>query len=294
MSPGARAYGDAGPTEAGGRPAALLVLALLGIYALLVGAPMIPGIPPVVGGVVVTIVFAFAALGAAAQVARLELPAWVELTGLVIGVFDWYLLASAGSLTDLGRFLIVPAADVLLLFVLMLGGRLLSRLLREPKMLLPVALVLVMADVYTVYFGFTGAMLEKAPEVVESVSVKLPEFGSATGPEGVAGLRHIATMGPGDTFFAAVFFAVIVRFALGLRRSFCWIFGIVAAVLAIVVALPEVPPIPVLPLMALGFVVPNWRQLRLSGAEWAYVAIVAVFVTALFAGMSYLMGTVLQ
>ncbi len=271
--------------------APLLVLALVGIWALLVAVPLVSGVPPIVGGIAVTVLFTFAALAGAALAARLDLSPGVEFAGLILGTFDWYLF-SAGSANALARLFVVPAADVLLIFALVLGGRLVSRILREPKMMLFVAVALVLADIFTVYFGFTGLMLENAPEVVEAVSLKLPEMGSAAGPEGLAGLRTMATLGPGDTFFAAMFFAVVARFGLGMRRSFWWIFGFVGVGLALIVAIPGVPPVPVLPLMTLGFVIPNWDRLKLQGAEWGYMLIAFVFLFLLFAGMRYLLVTV--
>ncbi len=269
--------------------ASWLVLALVGIWALLVGVPMIPGIPPLVGGVVTTVLFVFAALASAALAAHLDLSPAVEFFGMLLGIISWFLF-SAGAITLYARLTIVPAADVLLVFSLILGGRLVSRILREAKMLLFVAVAVVLADIFTVYFGFTGLMLDAAPEVVEAVSVKLPMPGSAAGPEGLAGLRTMATLGPGDTFFAALFFAVIVRFGLDLRRSFWWMFGIVGGGLALVIALPFMPPVPVLPLMALGFVIPNRDRLRLSRTEWWYMAIALIFLFLLFAGMRGLMA----
>lgn len=268
--------------------AALLVLALVGIWALLAGVPLIPGIPPVLGGVAVTVLFVFAALASAALAARLDLSPAVEFFGMILGILAWFFY-SAGTITLFARLIIVPAADVLLVFSLILGGRLVSRILREAKMLVFVAVAVVLADIFTVYFGFTGLMLERAPEVVTAVSVKLPAVGSAAGPEGLAGLQTMATLGPGDSFFAALFFAVIVRFGLDLRRSFWWIFAIVGGGLGLLIALPQAPPIPVLPLMAVGFVIPNWKDLRPSRTEWGYMAIALVFLFLLFAFMHYLL-----
>lgn len=267
-------------------PASLMVLALVGIWALLVGVPLIPGVPPILGGVIVTVLFVFAALAGAALAARLDLSPAVEFFGMILGILSW-VFYSAGTITLFTRLTVVPAADVILIFALILGGRLVSRLLREAKMLVFVAVAVVLADIFTVYFGFTGLMLERAPEVVTAVSVKLPQVGSAAGPEGLAGLRTMATLGPGDTFFAALFFTVIVRFGLDLRRSFWWIFAIVGGGLGLIIALPAMPPIPVLPLMALGFVIANWSRLSPSRAEWGYMVIALVFLFLLFAGMHY-------
>jgi len=273
-------------TETTGRREALVLAAVLaGLYALLVGVPLVRGVPPAVGAVAVTLLFALGALAAAAAGARVELPIWVELTGMLLGIFDWFMLASLGARTEYGRLIAVPAADVILVLALILGGRLLSRIVRERSLVIPIALVLALADIFTVFLGPTALALEEAPDLVAAISVKLPAMGSATGPAGVAGLRHVATLGPGDTFFATLLFAVILRFGLNLRRSFWWMYGIVGVVLAAAVAVPGMPPLPVLPLMAVGFLVVNWRDVRLTRTEWVYVAIVFAVVIALFAGL---------
>lgn len=261
---------------------------LLATWLLLVAAPLVRGIPPLVGGIIVTVLFAAAVLAAAALSARLQLSPTVELLGMLVCFGVWFVLADVGGKGDAVRLLTVAGADVIFLFGCVLGGRLLSRILRERNLMLPIALVLALADVFTVLIGPTRAMLEKAPEVVTRLSLKLPEMGSAAGPEGVKGLAHMATIGPGDLVFAALFFACIVRFGLDLRASFWWIFGVVALALAAIVAVPGAPPVPVLPLMALGFLIANRGSFSLTAREKRALVIAFAFLILLFAGLGYL------
>lgn len=269
------------------QPAALLALTLVCLYALLVLVPLIPGVHPTAGSVIVTVLFTFGALLAATLAARVPLGPWVELGGMLLAVLNWFLYASIGGWSPLTRLAVTPAADIQLVFAMILGGLLLSRIVRERTMIVPVAIVLALADVFTVFVGPTGAALEKVPELVEAVSVKLPAMGSATGSAGIAGLTHVATLGPGDTFFAALLVACVVRFGLSLRRTFWWLFGVTAVGLGLVVAIPQAPPVPALPLIATGFLIANRRDVRLTRREWAYVAIVMVFVVALFAAIRF-------
>jgi hypothetical protein len=151
-----------------------------------------------------------------------------------------------------------------------------------------------LADVFTVYLGGpTGVALEKIPHVVEAVSAKLPAVGSAAGAAGLRGLRHIQNLGPGDTFFVALLFACVVRFGLNARRTFWWLFAVTGTALAIVVALPNPPPVPVLPLIGGAFLIANWRDIKLSRREWAYMAIAFGFLIVLFAGLRYVVGLVM-
>jgi hypothetical protein len=275
-------------------PGPLLVLTLVAMYGLLVLTPLVPGVHPTVGAVVVTVLFTFGALVAAMLTAILRLRARVQALGMLLGIVNWFLYASVGFASALGRLTAVPLADIFLVFAMILGGLLISRIIRDRTMVVPVAIVLALADVFTVYFGGpTGAALEKMPELVEAVSVKLPAMGSATGPAGVEGLAHIATLGPGDTFFAALFFAAVVSFGLGMRRTFAWLFGVTGVVLGLIVAIPAMPPVSVLPLMAAGFLIANWSDVKLSRREWAYMAIAFTFLIVLFAGLRYLVQTLL-
>lgn len=270
-------------------PSALLALSVVCMYSLLVLTPLVPGINPAIGAPLVTVLFTLGALAAASLSGRLGISPWTELGGMALGITNWFLYASIGMSGPLARLTAGAAADIFLVFAMIMGGMLLSRIVRERTLIIPVAIVLALADVFTVYLGGpTGQALEKMPELVEAVSVKLPAMGSATGPEGIAGLRHIATLGPGDTFFAALLFAAIIRFGLSLRRTFWWVFGITAVALGLIVGVPQMPPVPVLPLMAAGFLIANWHDVKLSKREWLYVGIALGFVIALLSGLRYL------
>lgn len=253
------------------------------MYLLLAVTPMVRGVPPLVGTVVVTTLFIVATLLVAAAVARWPMGCWAEVWGMMVGVGLWYVLAGAGEEKTTARLLTVPAADVCFLLACVLAGRLLSRMIGERNLLLPVALVLAVADVFTVFFGPTGAALEHVPELVTNLSVKVPQVGSAAGPEGAAGLAHIATMGPGDLVFAALFFAAAVRLGLSLRASFVGILIPVVVGLVGFLLVPGLVGVPVLPLMALGFLVAHRGQFRLSREERRSVLIAAVVLVVLFA-----------
>ncbi len=276
------------------QPGGLLILTFVCMYSLLVLTPLVPGVDPRIGAPLVTILFTFGALAAASLAGRLDMSVWEQLAATVLGVGNWFMYALLGVTGPLARLVLVPAADLFLVLAMIVGGLLLSRIIRERTLIVPVAIVLALADVFTVYLGGpTEQALEKMPEVVEAVSVKLPAMGSAAGPEGLAGLRHIATLGPGDTFFAALFFATVLRFGLNMSRTFWSLFAITAGVLGLVVAIPGMPAIPVLPLMAGGFLAVNWREVTLSKREWTYFAIALAIVFVLFAVLRYLAQTVL-
>jgi len=265
----------------------MLAAVLASIYLLLVTAPLVRGVPPVAGGVALTVLFTAVLMAAAALAGRLRLGWWHELAGMLLGIGLWHVLADLGEKGSTLRLATLPAADVMFLGACVLAGRLLSRMLRERNILLPIAIVLAGVDVFTVFLGPTGALLERAPELVAQVSVKLPQVGSAAGPEGAAGLAHFATLGPGDTIFAALLFACVARFGLSLRASYRWMAVAVAAFLALVIAVPAIPPMPVLPIMAVGFLIANRGQFRLSAEERRIVLVAFGFVLVLLVGLYF-------
>jgi hypothetical protein len=259
--------------------------ALVVIYALLAGAPFIRGIPAAVGSIGVTVLFILAAMSGAAALAAISMSWLGEVLGMLACLGVWYVVAGIGESSDLGRALAVPAADVFFLVACVLAGRLLARILRDRNLLLPVCVVLALADVFTVFLGPTRLALEEMPELVSKLSIKLPRVGSAAGPEGVAGLVHLATMGPGDLVFLSFFFVAAVRFGLSVRASFAGIFMLVAVGLAIIVALPRPIPVPVLPLMAVGFLIANRGKFKLTRAEKRNLVVAAGFFAAVILAM---------
>lgn len=262
-----------------------LVAALVVMYALLAGAPFIRGIPAAVGSIGVTVLFILAAMSGAAGLAAISMSWLGELLGMLACLGVWYVVAGIAESSDLGRALAVPAADVFFLVACVLAGRLLARILRDRNLLLPVCVVLALADVFTVFLGPTRLALEEMPELVSKLSIKLPRVGSAAGPEGVGGLVHLATMGPGDLVFLSFFFVAAVRFGLSVRATFAGIFALVAVGLAIIVALPRAIAVPVLPLMAVGFLIANHGEFKLTRAEKRNLIVAAALFAAIILAM---------
>ena len=290
--------GEAGRRDSGAgvgfwRGPGLLIVAAVGMYVLLAGAPLVRGIPPLPASVAITVLFIFATLAVAAAAARVAMPWWLELPGAAVCLALWYVLAGVGEEKTAVRLATVPAADVAFLVACVLAGRLLSRIISERNLLLPVALVLGLADIFTVFIGPTGALLKRAPELVANLSIRVPQVGSAAGAQGAAGLAHVATMGPGDLVFASLLLVGAVRFGLSLRRNFIGILVPVVVGLGGFILVPFLPGVPVLPLMVIGFLIANRGCFKLTAAEKRNMGIAAVFIVALFAGLWLLMRALL-
>jgi len=249
------------------RTATRLVLLSVTAYLLLVGLPVLRGIPPRLGTTAGTVIFAALSVGLIVLGARLRLSSLQEVVGTVVVGGLWLALTRLAATSELNRLLISPAVSVVFLLLCLLAGRLLSHILREANILLPVCVVAAGADIFTVYWGPTAKFLEAAPEVVRSLSVAIPQMGSAAGPEGAAGLSFVATMGLGDFIFLAAFCAAGARLGFDLWRTGWTIVIIVVATLATFFFVSEAAQIPLLPFIAGGFLLANWGQFHLTPAE---------------------------
>lgn len=271
-----------------------LVLAVVATYVLLAGSPLIEGVPDKLAGVAITVLFIFTTMAVAMAASRLTMSWLAEALGLLLGLGLWFVVAGVGEEGSTLRLATIPAADVVFLVACVLAGRLLSRIVGERNLLLPVAVVLGLADVFTVFMGPVAAVLANAPGVVTSLSIKVPQVGSAVGPEGAAGLTHLATMGPGDLVFAALLFTAVVRFGLNLRWTFVGILTPVTLALVGFVLMPEaLPGVPVLPLMAVGFLAVNYRKFTFTSEEKRNLVIAGVFVLVLLAVMWFVTHSML-
>jgi len=117
-------------------------------------------------------------------------------------------------------------------------GILLSPIVREANVLLPVALVAMPIDYLGAMtpVGFTQNAVASNPAFVQAVSVPVPSVG---GGGIAAGLHAISFIGPGDILFMAFFFAVVLRLHLNVRGTFWWMYGLLTLTMLIVQAAPD-------------------------------------------------------
>lgn len=263
-------------------PLAYLIVISLLIYAFLVALPLVRGVPLWAGLYLGSLVFAALSLalvraGAAWRLGPLE-------EGLLASSFlmAWVLSAKLPGLTDIAKLYLAPASNILFLLGCLFVGKILSRIVRERAMVLPVCVVAALADVFTVFWGPTSQALENVPELVKKLSVAIPEVGSAAGPEGAKGLAHVATMGIGDFIFLALFLSLAVRFGFPLARTFWAVLIAVAVGIVFALTIRGLAGMPLLPYVCLGFVAVNMRQFHLSAQERRDLLIALGVVVLLF------------
>lgn len=180
----------------------------------------------------------------------------------------------------------VTALDGLLLiwFAASLGA-LVSRLVRETKILLPMAVALACVDLYVVFGGglVTQAQSGKSPvakQAMQALTVKLP---TTSKPPGGAAPMQLA-IGFADFLFIALFFACFARFGIPSRRTFIALCVVLAAYMGYValtdIALPALVPIAV---VVIGM---NLREFRYERSE-AFALLYAGLIVAAVAGGFY-------
>jgi len=177
----------------------------------------------------------------------------------------------------LGQALIITLGGAFL-------GVLLSRIIREANVLLPVALVAMLVDTIGAMtsIGFTQNVVASNPAFVRGVSVPVPTVGSA-GPHG--GLHILGFIGPGDALFMAFFLAVALRLNLNVRGTFWWMYSLLTATM-LVVLFTGINIAALIP-MGLAALIANRNYFRLKRDE-VFATLYAVLLILILVGGFYL------
>lgn len=141
-------------------------------------------------------------------------------------------------------------------------GRLVSRVIREGKLLLPAAAVASVADVITVFWGPVAKVTEAAPEVAETFSAWAPV---AAPPEVVAPI--LSAVGIGDFMFLALFFAVALRHSMRAATAMWATFGVMLVAPAAFIIWPQAVGIPGVPFISAAVLWVNRRHFDFTREE---------------------------
>jgi len=207
----------------------------------------------------------------AAAGAFLGLLLWITLLSAKLEMRLWHQAAAAivaaAIFWPARKWGLWVAGDLALFFAAVLAGLLAARAVREPNMLVPIAVVAAMVDIWGVYWGFVAHIMEKAPQVAESFSAQLPISGKE-----MAALPLVSSVGAGDMLFAALFFGCVWKFGLPVRRTAAamWTAVLLGPVVVMVAAQAtgrELRVLPGLPFLAAAVLAANWKQFDLSRSE---------------------------
>lgn len=166
-------------------------------------------------------------------------------------------------------------------------GVLISRVVREFKMLLPIAVVLSIIDMYVV---FGGGLVTQAvhgngmsQKLMTSLTVQLPTVHPATGA-----LPMQLELGFADFLFIGLFFACFAKFGTPSRRTFqvlcCALAGVMVLVAIKDLALPALVPIAV---VVIGMNVRRFQFKRDEVFAMLYAAIIVCVIIVLLVVKSH-------
>jgi len=277
------------------RAAALLALGAYLAFDLLLPLVPLPLRPPpriAVAALVFlsTAAFMLLQLWLAQAVVNLRPRAWVSAVSCLAGVALWlvtfrYFLPHKGW-SDAHNAPLFIVGPLLLGLAITLGcaffGILLSRIVREANVLLPVALVAMPIDYLGAMtpIGFTQNAVANNPRLVQALSVPVPGVGGGAHHHGA--LHPIGFIGPGDALFMAFFFAVALRLDLNKRGTFWWTYALLTATMLIVL-FTEVNIAALIP-MGLAVLIANFRHFKLKREEVFATVYAAALVLVLVTG----------
>ncbi len=159
-------------------------------------------------------------------------------------------------------------------------GRLVSRIIREGKLILPVAVVASIADVITVFWGVVARVSEAAPEVVEAFSASAP----VEAPVGVTA-PILAQVGIGDFLFLALFLSVAIRCSMSAAKTLWGVFAVMLVAPLGFILWPEAPGLPGLPFISAAVLWANWGYLEFTREEKRALAFAGALVGAAALGV---------
>lgn len=233
---------------------------------------------PVVAGLLVLLfgaAFVAVVVALVAALCKIPAPAWAEAATAVV---------LAGGLAAARMAHWQRTGDVLLVLAGVFLGRIVSRMLREPSILLPVAVVAAVVDFWGVYWGFVAHVSETAPKVTQNLSAQVPQMADVP-----LVVPMVGAMGVGDFLFLALFLAALHRLGLGLRPTL-WallITLVVGPTLALLIPQwlfkYELEALPGLPFISLAVLAANWRGVRPSREERQALLYAGVTVAAVIA-----------
>jgi hypothetical protein len=270
-------------TKSGYRDFALIVLLLSVIRAAL---PFIP-VPIVIAPFVdfLLLVGVFIATVYAIYRAMSEKPdPKLAFVILLIGIFVQIAAVNTINLVfhakGLGAVLLSPIAQTGLMIWCIGLGAVISSILRDKNILIPVAIFLVGFDIFLVLtpLGFTQRIMEQNPTLLSNVAMSIPKSTSVAQQVQTATVAKAGLVGPADLVFLGAFFLAMFKFNMRpketLKVMIPTLIGYMVVVLVTGWALPALVPIGLVTLIV------NRKEFSLNKDEKASTVVVAVLVAA--------------
>jgi hypothetical protein len=165
---------------------------------------------------------------------------------------------------------------------------LISGLIKDRNLLLPIAIVLATVDILAVFApaGTVNQGLESPTirPIFDALAYQVPKAGTA---------MPLAQMGPADPLFIAMFLLAIHKFGMRFRKTILWMLPALAAYLLVVIAFGNetlfgfsLGALPALVPIGLVVAVVNAKEFRMSKSEAAMTIGVAALCCALLVALA--------
>ncbi len=188
--------------------------------------------------------------------------------------------------TGLPSVLLSAIAQTGLLTWCMGLGALVSLLIREKNLLLPVAIFLAGFDVFLVMYPGTptARIVEQNPAFFQKIAMTVPQVRQEA-PAGeapkVASIEPLAHVGPADLFCIATFFACLFRFRMRVRETVRWLVPVLVVYLVLAFLPIGIGMLPALVPIGLTVLIVNAREFQMTREEKQATWGVAVIALAL-------------
>lgn len=146
-------------------------------------------------------------------------------------------------------------------------GALVALVIKEKSMILPVAIFLAGFDCFLVFspVGPTQYLVKNQSEFFEGLAVSVPAAQPTTAPEEPAPpegprVQPLAFIGPADLIFSMVFFVVLYRFGMKVRKTALWLIPVLIGYLILVLSGIGGGLLPALVPIGLTVLIVNWRS----------------------------------
>jgi hypothetical protein len=218
----------------------------------------------------------------------------------------WILLLSgvvlhAGAFVFLRQIRVDPLTGLILQNFMQLGmlfwtlglGVLVSILIREKNMLLPIAVFLAGMDALLILTPFTpqARIAAENPDIIGNIGLRVPEVRVATPgiQQAAIAISDIGFVGPADLFISAMFFAAMFRYGMKAKQTAIWLVPVLIIYL-FVVLLTHIP-LPALVPIGLTALIVNWKEFKLAKDEKVATWVVTVIALAMTAYGAYAKAT---
>lgn len=185
----------------------------------------------------------------------LERPHFVQLMHVLqMAPNEWYI----------PNYILHQAMMMCLTLVCIFGGCMLSHIVRERNILLPVALAAIPIDYLGAMtkFGFTSNVVKSNPALLYAVTVPVPVARGLL----VHGIQPAAIVGPGDVLFMTFFLCAVNRLRMNTVKTYWYVYLGVAVSMLCVVLLPNFNIAALIPI-GIAVIIANYKYLTLKRSE---------------------------